>query len=266
LPGETYKLAYTSGLLDLVFRRDDVPLLPTPAAVLGGQGADRGGYLDLDGDGRWWIPTGRDYLSPGSGDSAAQELAYARGHFFLPLRYRDPFHTGAVSTETWVTYDDYDLLLLETRDALGNQVTVANDYRVLQPWQLTDPNGNRTAVAFDALGMVVGTAVMGKQGEAAGDSLAGFDADLSDAVISDHLSHPLTNPEAILGSATTRLVYDLFAYRRTRTAPNPQPAVVYTLARETHAADLGAGQTSQIQCFPLFTLISVGATEHDVIT
>jgi hypothetical protein len=247
LPGETYKLAYTSGLLDLVFRRDDVPLLPTPAAVLGGQGADRGGYLDLDGDGRWWIPTGRDYLSPGSGDSAAQELAYARGHFFLPLRYRDPFHTGAVSTETRVTYDDYDLLLLETRDALGNQVTVDNDYRLLQPWQLTDPNGNRTAVAFDALGMVVGTAVMGKQGEAAGDSLAGFDADLSDAVISDHLSHPLTNPEAILGSATTRLVYDLFAYRRTRTAPNPQPAVVYTLARETHAADLGAGQKSRIQ-------------------
>ena len=36
------------------------------------------------------------------------------------------------------------------------------DYRVLQPYWVTDPNGNRTRVAFDALGMVVGTAVMGK--------------------------------------------------------------------------------------------------------
>ena len=38
----------------------------------------------------------------------------------------------------------------------------SNDYRVLQPRLITDPNGNRTEVAFDALGMVVGTAVMGK--------------------------------------------------------------------------------------------------------
>ncbi len=261
LPGESYKLAFTQGLLDQVFKRDGLPLLPTPADVLGGQGADRGGYVNLDGDGRWWIPAGRDYLSPGSSDTAAQELAYAAGHFFLPRRYRDPFHTSAVSTETLVTYDSHDLLLLETRDALGNRATVGerlangdpdpakpgNDYRVLQPWRLTDPNGNRTAVAFDALGMVVGTAVMGKPGEALGDSLAGFDADLSSAVVSDHLKSPLTDPEAILGSATTRLVYDLFAYDRTRTEPNPQPAVVYILARETHAANLAYGQKSPIR-------------------
>jgi hypothetical protein len=49
-----------------------------------------------------------------------------------------------------------------TRDALGNVVTVATrddmgntenriDYRVLQPYWVTDPNGNRTRVAFDAL-------------------------------------------------------------------------------------------------------------------
>ena len=33
---------------------------------------------------------------------------------------------------------------------------------------MTDPNGNRSEVAFDALGMVVGTAVMGKPSENAG--------------------------------------------------------------------------------------------------
>ena len=65
--------------------------------------------------------------------------------------------------------------MIETRDPLGNRVTVGerdasdnrstapgNDYRVLQPALVMDPNRNRTAVAFDALGMVVGTAVMGK--------------------------------------------------------------------------------------------------------
>ena len=102
----------------------------------------------------------------------AQELAYARQHFFLPHRYRDPFHTNAVSTESFVTYDAYDLLMVETRDPLGNrspsrrrttgQHRDQNDYRVLQPGWVTDPNGNRTQVAFDTLGMVVGTAVMGK--------------------------------------------------------------------------------------------------------
>ena len=111
--------------------------------------------------------------------------AHARQHFFLPCRYRDPFHTNAVPTESFVTYDSHDLLMLETRDALGNRVTVGerdaagnltvsgNDYRVLQPQLMMDANRNRAAVAFDALGMVVGTAVMGKPLPAApeGDTL-----------------------------------------------------------------------------------------------
>jgi hypothetical protein len=42
---------------------------------------------------------------------------------------------------------------------------------VLQPAEVTDPNGNRAAVAFDVLGLVAGTAVMGKTSESLGDSL-----------------------------------------------------------------------------------------------
>jgi RHS repeat-associated protein len=261
LPGATYKLAFTPGLLAQVFQRNGQALLPNPADVLGGPGADRGGYVDLDGDGHWWIPSGRTFLSPNSNDNATQELAYARQHFFLPCRYRDPFHTNAVSTESMVTYDRYDLLTVETRDPLGNRATVGerlangnldpgkpgNDYRVLQPRLLMDANGNRSAVAFDALGLVVGTAVMGKPQETVGDSLAGFEADLTETAIRDHLAHPLADPHALLGRATTRLVYDLFAYQRTHAQPNPQSAVVYTLARQTHDADLVANQRTKIQ-------------------
>ena len=36
------------------------------------------------------------------------------------------------------------------------------NYRVLAPWLVTDPNVNRSGVRFDALGMVVATAAMGK--------------------------------------------------------------------------------------------------------
>ncbi|MDZ8263104.1 SpvB/TcaC N-terminal domain-containing protein [Nostoc sp. ChiQUE01b] len=259
IPGESYKLAFTPGLLTQVFQRSrqgqpPETLLPNPANVIGGQGADRGGYVDLDSNGHWWIPSGRMFHSPNSGDTPAQELAHARQHFFLSYRNRDPF--GA---ESFMTYDAYDLLMLETRDPVGNRVTVGerdengnlttagNDYRVLQPWLLMDANWNRATVAFDALGMVVGTAVMGKPEENLGDSLTGFETDLSEIVVLDHVDNPLTDPHSILQRSTTRLVYDLFAYHRTKDDPNPQPAVVYTLARETHDADLNPGEQTEIQ-------------------
>ncbi|WP_206070408.1 SpvB/TcaC N-terminal domain-containing protein [Nodosilinea sp. P-1105] len=260
LPGESYQLAFTPGLIAQVFQRSQPGqpsenLLPNPAEVLGGPGADQGGYVDLDGDDRWWMPSGRLFYSPHSDHPPAQELAYAQQHFFLPHRNRDPF--GA---ESFITYDDYDLLVWETRDPLDNRVTVGerdadenltttgNDYRVLQPWLLMDANRNRAAVAFDALGLVVGTAVMGKPEETLGDSLTDFEPDLDESVMLDHLEHPLGDPHAILQRATTRLVYDLFAYRRTKDDDaHPEPVVVYTLARETHAADLNPGEQSKIQ-------------------
>ena len=229
LPGQSYKMAFTPGLVTSAYgvRATDPMLL------------DDGRYVHSESDLNWWIPSRRIFYSPVSADTPAQELAHASQHFFLPQRYRDPFHTNTVPTESFVSYDAYDLLVLETRDALDNRVTTDNDYRVLQPSLVTDPNGNCTAAAFDALGMVVGTAVMGKPLPAAveGDTLTGFETDLTEAVILAHLAAPLTNPQDILAGATTRLVYDLFAYYRTKDQANPLPAVVYTLLRETHASD-----------------------------
>ena len=136
--------------------------------------------------------------------------------------------------------------MVETRDALGNRVTVdANDYRVLQPRLVSDPNRNRTEVAFDALGLVVGTAVMGKPlpAPAEGDSLTGFVADLTQAQLDAFFdaADPHASAPALLQGATTRIVYDLDRFRRTRQA-NPddptkwQPACAATLARETHVS------------------------------
>ena len=252
LPGESYELAFTPGMLGQVYRRDGHPLLPDPTSVLGGQDPDRGGYVNLDNDGHWWIPTGRMFYHPNPDISAGDELNEARGHFFLPRCFRDPF-----GSKTVVHYDGpiaagqahYDLLVTRTIDALNNEVRAENNYRVLQPRLVTDPNGNRSEAVFDVLGMVVGTSVMGKvpPAKVEGDSLEGFEVDLADTVVAAHLQDPLSDPHSILGKATTRLVYDLFAYHRSREMEDPQPSVVYTLARETHASDLSPGQQTKVQ-------------------
>ena len=258
LPGESYKLAFTPGLLAQVFLRPRAgqppeALLPDPASVLGGQAGNRGGYLQsqiLKADGRfpvsdaddhWWIPSGQSFFTTNPADNVATELAQARQHFFLPRRYRDPFGQDA-----FVDFDGNDLLMVETRDALGNRVTVdTNDYRVLQPRLVSDPNRNRTEVAFDTLGMVVGTAVMGKllPAPVEGDSLTGFVADLTQAQFDAFFDapDPHSSAQALLQGATTRIVYDLDRFRRTQQAnlndPTQwQPPCAATLARETHAS------------------------------
>jgi RHS repeat-associated protein len=247
LSGETYKLAFTPGLLAQVFQRNGQPLLANLADVMQANGADSGGYIELDGDGHWWISSGRMFLSPWANDLAAEELDFARQHFYLPRRYRNPFHTAQNPTESVVTLDAYDLLLIESRDALGNNPRAVGDYRVLSMRAVTDANGNQSEVAFDALGMVVGGAVMGKFTEQFGDSLDNFVADLDDSTVEAHLVNPFLDPHAILQRASTRVVYDLFAFYRTKHQPDPQPAVIYTLIRETHDADLGSGEETNIQ-------------------
>ena len=256
LPGESYKLAFTPGLLSSIYqrKRGNQPaenLLPDPAAILGGQGSDQGGYVDLDGNGHWWIPSGRQFYSPNAGDTPVQELAFARLHFFLPHRFRDPFNntvTVAYDSDDTNLAKSHNLLIVETSDPLSNTVHAEHDYRVLQPELVIDPNNNRSAVAFDALGMVVGTALMGKEnGQKEGDSLNDFETDTDDQLIIAHMSNPFVNPHDILGKATTRLVYDLFRYQHTNGQGDPQPNVVYTLAREKHDADLKQGELTKIQ-------------------
>ncbi|WP_199868646.1 MULTISPECIES: SpvB/TcaC N-terminal domain-containing protein [Streptomyces] len=247
--GERYTLALTPGLLAAVFRRPRPDgsmeeLIPDPAGVLAGTAGDRGGYLagrTLKADGRfpatdpddhWWLPSGRTYFSAGPEDPPATELAQALRHRFVARRQRDPF-----GHDTVVDLDGDDLLAIEVRDPLGNRTTVeANDYRVLQPRRVADANGNRTEVAFDALGMVTGTAVMGKAAPAPaeGDTLDGFPADLEPDRVEALLTAADPDPLAadLLAGATSRVVYDLDRFRRLR-----RPAVVVTLTRETHHHD-----------------------------
>ncbi len=226
LPFDGYRLAFTADLLSEMYtdRVDDATLA-------------EGGYVRLDGSDGWWIPSGQVRHSPDQADDPAAELGYAREHFFQPHRFVDPFGQTAA-----VRYDRYNLLASQVTDPLGNVVTAAHDYRVLAATQVTDANGNRSSAAFDALGLVAGTAVAGKPDQQVGDSLAGFDPDPDEAAVLSYLDDPLADPHRLLGPATTRLVYDLFAFYRDR-----RPPVVATLARETHGAELPAGRQSKVR-------------------
>lgn len=247
LPGESYKLAFTPSLITQVYgdRVTDSML------------QDEGRYVHSEGDDNWWIRAGRIFLSPNTDDTAAAELQHARDHFFLPHRFRDPFHMETLNTESVVTYDHpYDLLVLDTRDAVNNRVTAGErsadgtnitpeiDYRVLQPRLMTDPNGNRAAVAFDTLALVAGTAVMGKPTENLGDLLEDdFDGDLTQDQIDAFFADP-RGPLAteLLGTATSRIIYDETRFQRLAL-----PAFAASIVRETHVSELGAGEHSVVQ-------------------
>jgi RHS repeat-associated protein len=241
LPYRSYRLAFTAGLLDDLYDGR------VSHAMLG-----EAGYV-RDGD-TWWIPSGTVFYSPGDDNDPTEESAFARRHFFLPRRFRDPY-----GNTTTVGYDAYDLLVTQTRDPLGNLVTagprdadgrvtaVTLDYRVLAPHLVSDPNRNRAAAAFDALGRVAGTAVMGKPEERLGDSLEGFHPDLAGPAVAAFFADPFAVAHDLLGAATTRVLYDLDAYYRSRAEPDPRPAGVAVLARETHDSELAPGQRTKIQ-------------------
>jgi hypothetical protein len=229
LPGESYRLALTPGLLNIFRAQASRAEL---IAILTGEG----GYRDLDGDGRLWTSSGRAYYSPNPSEPPPAELDFARAHFFLAHHYQDPCGNSTV-----VAYDaKYAMLLISRRDAVGNATSAEYDYRVLQPRVVTDPNDNRTEARFDALGMLAGTASRGKaDGPVEGDTFDTFNPDLSPADIAAFFdaANPKSLALAWLGTATTRIVYDL----------ERVPICAAAIARETHVSDLAPGAITKIQ-------------------
>src|SRR6516164_5482303 len=76
LPCESYKLAFTPGLLNGVYQgslagQPAQALSPAPSTVVEGTGESGGGYVDLDANGDLWIRSGQVRYSPGASDSAA---------------------------------------------------------------------------------------------------------------------------------------------------------------------------------------------------
>jgi RHS repeat-associated protein len=255
---ESYKLALPAGLAQQVFiTGNSNPNKPADLAALNAILTGEGGYVNSQGDGDWWMPSGQTIYSPVPSNPAnpfVQDPIFAAANFYLPQAHRDP-----VGQYTRLGYDSYNLLLAHSQDALGNTVVAQSDYRVLQPTEIIDPNGNHVGAAFDVLGMVVGTAIKGKVSAAgnseSGDSFTTFTADLAQSDIDSFFNNtdPLTLASGLLSTATTRFIYDLERFSGTQAA-NPtdptkwEPVFAATLSRETHVNDaLPTGQSLKIQ-------------------
>ncbi|PNP61027.1 hypothetical protein FNYG_14241 [Fusarium nygamai] len=246
IPYQTFTLAFHQTELDRVFVESGKLTADDLVHILEAEG----GYRKMDN--RWWVPSGVTFFAPATESS---ELSFAKSHFFVPRRSRTPF--GA---ETVVEMDRYDLLVKQTTDVYGNRTTVGQrpdpaqgiqavsglDYRVLAPYMIQDANGNRAMSAFDIHGKIVGKATMGKPGENLGDNLDGFVRDLTEKEIRSYFANPKLATEGLLGNATSRFVYDYFAYYRSRDTPNPEPTAVSTINRETHVSDLPPGTSSRV--------------------
>jgi RHS repeat-associated protein len=83
----------------------------------------------------------------------------------LILEALDPLHDATVDPtahRTLIGYDTCQTLPETVTDAAGLTIAVAYDYRVLQPRDVTDQNGNTTSFTFTPLGLLESTSVRGK--------------------------------------------------------------------------------------------------------
>jgi RHS repeat-associated protein len=137
------------------------------------------------------------------------------GYFVVAERHRYDFHEPAqpargmlaatrdpLGAEASIAYDSYDLLPVQTTDAVGLTTTAQYDYRVLQAGSITDPNGNTVSFVFSPAGFLTGQFLRGKNGE--GDA---------------------QNP-------SVRMEYDLLAFRERH-----QPIFVRTIRRVHHDSE-----------------------------
>ncbi|KAH7348974.1 hypothetical protein BKA65DRAFT_584937 [Rhexocercosporidium sp. MPI-PUGE-AT-0058] len=265
--GENYKLAFTKAMSFLEIRiTKEAMFLESPRLML----ASFQLKLHPEHSG---VRLGKHYFQQ-INSSPAEELVVARKTFFLPKRFRGPF-----GVESSVGYDDYNFFVLELTDGVGNKSTVGNrdkdgvrtsngiDYRFLKPRLVTNMNRNQTAVCYDAFGREIPRAAMGKAEEKVGDSIADIIEDCTMGDILTYLDNPMVGSERFPGSASSRVLFDAFAYYRTKDTHNPSPARAYVMQRTEHSSGVrstlskvnrvfaysdGFGRTiqSKIQCRP----------------
>ncbi|KAL8653504.1 MAG: hypothetical protein Q9210_002052 [Variospora velana] len=162
ITSKQYQLAFNSDMISQLFVRDSQPFLENASALLTGYVTtvslkSAGLFPASEPDDAYWVPSGLLYF-PLSSDPI-RELQDVRQHFCSPRRFVDPF-----AAQSSAVYDQHDLLVIESQDALGNRITVGdgdaagniinngNDDRLPQPYKVTDANRNRNQVAFDCIG------------------------------------------------------------------------------------------------------------------
>jgi hypothetical protein len=188
-----------------------------------------GGYVDLDSDGNWWVPSAQQFFATSPGQN---ELKEAREGFYIPVLDVDPF--GFRNT---VQFDRYRLLHSQTVDSVGNTIVFSNNYVSLKPTLTTDPNENRTQVVFDCLGRPTGMAVMGKEGENVGDNLDSFQPVVTEEQLKAFMKDPVGQAANLLLGAGKRKLYGTDWYWLSKTAgASATPSFEVEISRDIHVS------------------------------
>ncbi|HFD87800.1 MAG TPA: toxin, partial [Gammaproteobacteria bacterium] len=229
LPYETYTLAMTNDLLATIL---DSKFTQTVQQDL--KNEKLSGYQYHPDTGQYWIRSG----IAGFANDATE-------HFYLPERYIDPF-----DNITTLEFDDKDLFITSSTDPVGNTVKLIHfDYRVLQPSEIQDINGNTSQTTFDVIGLAAASAIKGKNGE--GDHLENVTAEVPPEITATFFSETFDPDIAadLLGSATARHIYDFGETKdiEGNITYGQRPASAAAIVREQHLSALQPGQASPVQ-------------------
>jgi len=225
LPVRTESLAFTEEFLDLLY--DGYADGSDPKAV-----SPRPVYLDPTRVAAWspeypdecrrLLPDLAGYVHYGEQDVPGSP----GGYYVITERHRYDVHDNApvprglllaslspLGAESRIAYDGHDLLPVRAVDPAGLVSVAIPDYRVLQPKEVTDANGNTASVAFSPAGFVTRQYVRGKNRE--GDAM----------------------------EPSTRIDYELLAF-----AERGQPSSVRTIRRVHHdtATDVSVDQRDDL--------------------
>lgn len=235
LPYETYTLALTEDLLQRVFGNKltaDVRTDLSNATISGylSDAALAARFAGIDTTDQFWMRSG---IAGFAGDAAQ--------HFYLPESYTDSFNNV-----TTLKFDGRDLYIQSSTDARGNRIEVTQfDFRLLTPSEIKDPNDNYSTVAFDALGMPVASAVLGKNRTESGDNLTNLRTDLTVNEVDAFLiaACDVDIPRGWLENATARFVYDLGEKLESgKITYGHRPAGACGIMREKHVGQLNGGE------------------------
>ncbi|KAA8892865.1 virulence plasmid 65kDa B protein-domain-containing protein [Sphaerosporella brunnea] len=228
---QSYELVVTSNQLSENLVRGTEKLIPV--SELRETMQKTGGYEDLDSNNQWWIPSSRTLFMGPTVTEGSHELQAARRNFYIPVREINPF--GNASHHQ---YDEYNLLIVRITDCLQDVVAFENNYAALQPTMIEDCNGNRKCSTFDASGLLVGIAVMGKAtGPIEGNSLDSFILVLTD----DQLEHFLEDlsgafTKELLGDAGSGKICDYGRYKHKKSKDSTiLPIFEAEITRDVHA-------------------------------
>lgn len=206
------------------------------ATAFGGKVSDKmliddGGYTFADG--YWW-------------NRGIVQVYYTTAEqFYLPCAMENTYApvSSTLRIKTTLAYDSTYLVVVEITEHLSaaekNVTTALIDYITMQPWQLTDVNGNISQVGFDVLGQV---AVSTAYGWVDGVRVGNTD-------ISDYIKRPdptfedvLSRPEYYLQGMSDFFYYDAFMWVR-----EARPVAAVNLVRQTYMSDLPADENGLIQ-------------------